>query len=200
MTQCHSDDTRDPYTIRLATSGLLFNPWQPNLDLVTGTDIAIGLGNLCRFGGQICDVDAYQPLFSSVKARFYSVAQHCVVGLDLIPADETRLRVLWVLHDAPEALGFVDVPRPVKRHPGMQAYREAEERLMYAVWREIGGITPNVAEVDAVKAIDDQMLQFEQAHLFGSGDDVELWEPAYAARKLQRSIGQAILANQGRTS
>lgn len=192
MTISLSDETRDPYTIRLATSGLLFNPWAPNLDLVTRADIAIGLGNLCRFGGQICDVVTH-------AARFYSVAQHCVAGLELISADETRLRLLWVLHDAPEALGFVDVPRPVKRHPSMQAYREAEERMLYAVWREIGGIVPTVEEVDAVKAVDDQMLAFEQAHLFGSGDEVELWEPAYAARKLQRAIGQAAAACEDRT-
>lgn len=174
----------DPHAVRLAGSGLLFNPWEPEPEIwkVLPLDIGIGLGNLCRFGGQIFSR-------ASGESRFYSVAQHCVQGLAWIPESDRRLRLLWLLHDAPEALGFVDVPRPVKQHPSMQAYREAEERLQMAVWRQLGGITPTVTEIDAIKDLDDRMLAKEQAMLKNTSN-FALWMPHQSTREFMAAIGE----------
>jgi len=76
-------------------------------------DIAHALSLLCRYGGHI--------------DRFYSVAEHCVLMSQAVPAQHA---LAALLHDATEAY-VVDVPRPLKRQ--LAGYREIEA----AVWSAI---------------------------------------------------------------
>jgi hypothetical protein len=101
-------------------SGGRFWPMDPRPSEVNIEDIAHTLSNQCRFSGHV--------------SEFYSVAQHSVlVSLWCDPAD-----ALWgLLHDASEAY-LIDVPRPIKRLPEMQAYRAAEDAVMECVRERFG--------------------------------------------------------------
>lgn len=90
-----------PNTIQ-ALSGALIHLDDPRASELSCTDIAHGLANTCRFGGQC--------------SEFYSVAQHAVFVRDLVLTHEecTLDRVRAALHhDDPEAF-LGDVPSPLK--------------------------------------------------------------------------------------
>ena len=70
-------------------------PW-----MFTIRDIAVGLGNVCRFSGQV--------------RRFYSVAEHSVLVSDLLGVmGRADLRFPGLMHDGSEAY-IADVIAPVK--------------------------------------------------------------------------------------
>lgn len=66
-----------------------------------------------------------------------------------------------LLHDASEAY-LIDVPRPIKRSPGMQAYRDAEARLEQVIAERFQLPYPLPAEI---KTADNQLLRTEQRDL-----------------------------------
>lgn len=88
----------------LTRSGRKFDLANPTADMVDPTDIAHSLSMQCRFNGH--------------TRAFYSVAQHCYLVADLVPA-EHQLPAL--LHDATEAY-VGDLVRPLKE--GMRAFAE----------------------------------------------------------------------------
>jgi uncharacterized protein len=85
------------------------------------SDLIHALPNLCRFTGHC--------------REFYSVAQHLVLvsieaeriarAAGLGDVDATLAARWGALHDAAEVY-FHDLPRPLKRHPALKFYREAE--------------------------------------------------------------------------
>lgn len=73
-----------------------------NVNFIDLNDIAIGLGNMCRFNGQ-CD-------------KFYSVAEHSLLVADLIKHifnKGVKIEFAGLLHDASEAY-LHDMIRPVQ--------------------------------------------------------------------------------------
>jgi 5'-deoxynucleotidase YfbR-like HD superfamily hydrolase len=101
-------------------SGVLFDPFDPDLELINIGDIAHALSHQCRFSGH--------------TSHFYSVALHSILMSHYCDPQDA----LWgLLHDASEAY-LVDLPSPLKRHPEMEAYREAERLVMEAVAVKFG--------------------------------------------------------------
>ena len=91
-------------------SGKAFYPLRPRRDDLFLSDIAHGLSNLCRYGGQC--------------RTFYSVAEHSILLSYAVPPSLAR----WALmHDASEAY-LIDVPKPIK--PFLPQYKQAEHVLM----------------------------------------------------------------------
>ena len=86
-------------------SGRKFDLANPNADMVDPTDIAHSLSMQCRFNGH--------------TSSFYSVAQHCCLVADLVPAEH---QLAALLHDATEAY-VGDMVRPLKE--GMRDYANA---------------------------------------------------------------------------
>lgn len=80
-------------------NGCLFDPVNPDEDLMTPEAIATALSNNCRFGGQV--------------REFYSIAQHSVHVAVLAPKDMAAQRAA-IMHDADEAFGLPDMISPVK--------------------------------------------------------------------------------------
>lgn len=97
-----------------------FWPLDPRADEIHLLDVAAGLANECRFGGQ-CQI-------------FYSVAEHSVLiamyAIKEMGVSARDARAL-LFHDASEGLGLKDIPRPVKVF--LPGYKEIEHRVMLAV-------------------------------------------------------------------
>jgi hypothetical protein len=129
---------------RLQTfSGVAFWPLDPRPEEITLVDIATGLSNMCRFGGQLDE--------------FYSVAQHSVLVASSLPH---HLRAQGLLHDATKAY-LVDVPRPIKRH--LVNYVAIECRLAACIGDRFG---IELCELDPlVKTADEHALATEKRDL-----------------------------------
>lgn len=130
------NDTIDTYT------GKLYNIHTPASDTVCIQDIAHALSLICRYGGHC--------------KRFYSVAEHCVLGTKFLPS--VRERQIYLLHDASEAyLG--DVVTPLKRMlPDYVKYEKACSDIIYTA---LIGRVPTAAEYETSRAIDQRMLLAE---------------------------------------
>lgn len=135
---------------RLITGHLidLANPDFSNMsahDLVDA--ITTGLDNTCRFGGQL--------------KRHYSVLSHSVAGAYLARdrGYSQRIEILFLLHDASEALGLGDVVSPLKAL--LPTYQTLEKLMMAAIYRRLGILPPSEVEEDIIKKLDYDMLQAE---------------------------------------
>lgn len=145
--------------------GLAFDLAVPERSMVDVADVAHALGNICRYTGH--------------TRRFYSVAQHCVLGARAIitgSVERTELARLTVpqkllalqvlCHDAHEAY-VGDVSSPLKwaiDHRG-PASRPVDKRVQ-AVVLEALGVRPVFA--NEVKEADIRMLMTEKAQLLGT--------------------------------
>jgi uncharacterized protein len=114
-------------------TGKRFYPLAPRAEDVDIIDIAHHLSNICRYTGAV--------------RKFYSVAQHCVLGSYICPSDPFH----FLMHDSGEAY-LLDLPRPVKHDPSFQEYRDAEKRLEGVILPYFGIIDPDmppeVARID----------------------------------------------------
>lgn len=100
-------------------TGKLVCPLALEPDDVCITDVTHALAYQCRFAGHL--------------KFFYSIGEHSVRVSRLVETWGRRDLALWgLLHDASEAY-LVDLPAPIKHHPTMLAYRQAEKRAMRAV-------------------------------------------------------------------
>jgi hypothetical protein len=125
-------------------TGKQFYPLNPRIDDICIEDIAHGLSNICRFTGQV--------------STFYSVAEHSCRAT--MATKEKWLRLALLLHDASEAY-LCDISRPVKHHPDMAFYREAEKCLQAMIGQKFG-----VEFSDPlIHEIDDRMLMTERRDL-----------------------------------
>lgn len=126
-------------------TGQKVNLYDPDPDTIKLTDIAHGLSNICRWGGQ--------------ASMFYSVAQHSVMVSKMCKT----YPMLGLFHDASEAyLG--DICRPLKRSPSFNHFRELEQNLLSVIQLKFCGTNIEVAEV---KEADEQALVMEAEQLMG---------------------------------
>lgn len=126
----------------LTYTGRQFWPMDPDPDDVDPTDIAHALAHLCRYNGHV--------------ARFYSVAEHCL----LLSHAVAPRNALWaLLHDATEAY-VGDMIRPLKWH--IPDFSRVEDGVMDSIAQRFGLAGPMPAEV---KAADSRILLDERAAL-----------------------------------
>lgn len=119
-------------------------------------DVASGLSNQTRFNGQL--------------SAPYSIAQHCVMGAELLPKD---LQLVFLTHELGECLlpecttplkGALLVQVPWADHP--VTWRALEDRHTIAILRALGLSIP-LSEYyrPEVKAMDGYMLAWEARDL-----------------------------------
>lgn len=139
----------------LLSNGRYYNFRHPDPAVVTIEVIAHSLSHMCRFSGHV--------------SRFYSVAEHCWRCSFIGPVEEALERLM---HDAAESL-VVDMPTPLKRMAGMDAYREADHTAERVIARRFGLTYP---WPESVKTADLVMLATEKRDLMPKPiDDQTPW-------------------------
>ena len=149
-----------PYTMQTAT-GRVIDPLKMTADDVEPRDIAIALGNICRYGGH---------------CRFMSVAEHSVNAYKWVRDHHPEVGLAGLLaalfHDAHEAyLG--DIVTPLKRRPDYDFMAEWAFNVDRAIATRIG-IDPAWFDHPVVKAADRAVTLEELQHRAGN------WAPATA--------------------
>ncbi len=153
----------------LTYTGKIVTPFDMKPEMLDIRDIAKSLSMQARFLGHTQD--------------FYSVAQHCYEGamymIDGLYTPGPRLAFL--LHDAAEAY-MCDIPSPIKHHPVMKGYHDAQDRLQEII-NEKFGVT-RWAENAIIKEVDSRMLSTEKRDIRQTDDKwpVERDFPPYERR------------------
>ena len=124
----------------------MFDPLNPDTELIDIVDIAHALSMLCRANGHF--------------RSFYSVGQH---SINCMREAKTRgysekVQLACLLHDASEAY-LSDVTRPVKKE--LPKYLEIEKPLQDAIWDKYLEEPLTQEEYDRVFEIDDAILYHE---------------------------------------
>lgn len=124
----------------------MFDPVNPDPDLIDIVDIAHALSMLCRANGHF--------------RSFYSVGQHSINCMREAKARgySEKVQLACLLHDASEAY-LSDVTRPVKKE--LSRYLEIEKPLQEAIWGKYLEETVTQEEYDLVFEIDDAVLYHE---------------------------------------
>ncbi len=115
-------------------------------------DIAHALSLTCRFGGQC--------------RSFYSVAEHSIRMVDIVPQE---YKLLALLHDASEAY-LPDLPRPMKAT--LPDFITMERFILVAIWDKFG--VKWFDNLDKIKEADNILLATEARDLMPNTED---WAP-----------------------
>lgn len=137
----------------MTCSHKMFDPLNPETELIDIADIAHSLSMLCRANGH----------FQS----FYSVGMHCInCAREAIARGYSRkVQLACLLHDGSEAY-LSDVTRPVKEE--IPRYKEIEEPLQDVIWQLFLGEVLTEEEYRQVFKIDDDILENEFPALMGA--------------------------------
>lgn len=155
-------------------TGNMINIIDPAQEDISVYDIAHGLSNQCRYGGQCkfrYSVAEHSLIVSQIAGWYY--AKKFI--LDLLSVEEIMLMAL--LHDASETY-LVDIPTPVKKN--LSNYSEIETKLMNAILEKL--MPPHFTIVDfhafpyAIKFGDIMALKIEANKLMKSKGHGEGWK------------------------
>jgi len=136
-------------------SGLKVDLEHPTAKMISATDIATALSNICRFSGHV--------------RQFYSVAQHCVLCAEQLQED--NLKLIALLHDAQEAY-ISDIPTPVKEL--IDGDLSWLEFCLQGAIDEKFNSHPTAGQISAVLDVDERMLITEAIALRGKRFDCYL--------------------------
>jgi 5'-deoxynucleotidase YfbR-like HD superfamily hydrolase len=128
-------------------SGIKFYYNDIKLEYINIVDIAHAIAMQARCNGH--------------TERFYGIAEHCLNVSEIVP-DYLKLPAL--LHDAAEAY-VGDLVGPVKYQPGLERYREIEDRITGAIYKKFD-ITVSAEDRKIIKLADLRMLKTEGLQLF----------------------------------
>jgi len=162
-------------------SGVLFNPFDPDPELVSLHDIAHALSMVCRYAGH-CH-------------RFYSVAEHASYVSDcaLERYGDHELALAALHHDDGEAyLG--DMPRPYKRLFGTARY---EEPILRIVHEKLGLNDPEYYH-ERIKECDNAVLRAEVEQIASRPEDAFQWFESTNLGDFERWEGNILGVDPGR--
>ncbi|WP_025140902.1 hypothetical protein [Achromobacter sp. DH1f] len=140
--------TRSRYPLDFA------NPDPRHVDIV---DIALGLSKECRWNGQL------------PADEFLSVAQHCVMASELLPAE---LQFEGLLHDGEEAY-VRDLASPVKAL--LPQYVELAAGITLAIRTRFD--LPPHHHSPQIKVVDTELQALEERAIFHGERTFEFWTP-----------------------
>ena len=137
----------------MTCSHKMFDPLNPEVELIDIHDIAHSLSMLCRANGHF--------------RSFYSVGMHSVncCREAIARGYSVKVQLACLLHDGSEAY-LSDVTRPVKEE--IPRYREIEDPLQDVIWQKFLGEALTEEEYRQVFEIDDDILENEFPALMGA--------------------------------
>lgn len=135
-------------------TGKLFNPLEPNENLICIEDIAHSLSSKCRFTGH-----SVLPI---------SIAEHCLRVESLADPEH---KLLALLHDSTEAY-LPDVASPLKPEclfrcdDGIKSFHQVEDALFDKIWNKLGvGYKDRGSLVlPRIKKWDEQTYEWEESN------------------------------------
>jgi hypothetical protein len=142
----------------LTYMGHKFYVTDPKPEQIDIRDIIHATANITRFTGH-------------TRHKFYTVGEH--MGYASYMAEmlgySKRVQLIALLHDASEAY-CNDINRPLKQT--LPQYKEAEDRIMNAIWDKFLDYPPTEEEYHIVKKIDNTLLLMEMEQLMYRTDDL----------------------------
>lgn len=139
----------------------VLRPFSPNSSEWDTESVAHSLSLLNRFVGHV--------------KHPYSVATHSLLVYQIIeqfhrnedPVIQAELQLAALIHDASESW-FGDSASPIKNHPNMYLFRQAEHNLMLDIfiWHSIN-VTPSL--IDLISNVDRRICCTEATYLFKDG-------------------------------
>ena len=160
--QLHGRDVRDAFEVMNG----FFWPLEPLPHEVDYRDIARGISQECRFGGQ--------------TPYFYSVAWHSVAVSYVVPE---HLQKWGLMHDAAEAY-LSDIPRIIKKLPPFEFIKKAEADLLKVVALRFE-MNP-ILEPPELKPYDVEMSHTEMLVMYGDLGEAKLRACGYDTEYLDR--------------
>ena len=163
-------------------SGKRLHPLDPRPEEITIEDIAHGLANTCRYGGQ-CQF-------------YYSVGTHSLYVSRELADHGPEMQLYGLFHDAAEAY-ITDIPRPLKRE--LDGYDGIEQDILSAVWDHLSLSRPSPEQWQTVMNADDRLFYYESETLLAEFDpptvpslpyDLEPCEPETVRRKFEQRATQ----------
>lgn len=136
-------------------SGQVFDPNDLRPEAFRIEDIAHALGMLCRYCGHV--------------KRFYSIAEHCVIGSRQAASE---LKMHFLIHDASEAY-VSDLVSPIKVL--LPEYKVIEKKIELVIYEALEIKPPTAKEQRLVKIIDLGMLSTEQLQLLPPPPQARVW-------------------------
>ena len=137
------------------------NPMESTFSL---ENIAVALGNTCRYGGHLKDYDPKPPRVPTrvmilnqqvpdvkeVHSIFYSVAEHSVLGAKYhLSRGETTKAKLFLLHDAAEPFIGGDIPTPIKNQlPILKEWEKECQKLILDRYNLLSHSFDEIKETD----------------------------------------------------
>jgi hypothetical protein len=155
-------------------SGIKFSIFDPKPEQIYIQDIAHGLSYNSHFGGQ--------------TPEFFSITQHCLLVVSLLPKDaDIELKLMALMHDAAEAY-IGDMIKPLKVH--FPKFKEIEDRIMEAIAAKFG---LNLDYMKDVKEYDIKAQEIEYRAFYEKSIDMDYLCPDAALHTFIRKF--AILIN-----
>lgn len=150
-----------------AYRGRKFWPLDPRVEDVDMVGVAHALSQICRFNGH--------------TNKFWSIAQHSILVAEILKsymgyADDYRIRLLGLLHDASEAY-ISDLLRPFKQE--VNGYKEIEANVEKVILECCGIFNANETEWGIVKRADNYALALEATELVEADEEwnvLNFWE------------------------
>jgi len=135
-------------------SGKVINLLDPKPEEINIEDIARGLAYNCHFGGH--------------TPKFFSIAQHCLMVVQMMKEDNcsTELMMAGLLHDAAEAyLG--DVVKPLKVE--LDRYQEIENKMLSVIFEKYN---INYSNMPLIKIYDIEVQKMEFFTFYKGGNEI----------------------------
>lgn len=137
----------------MISDGTFHDVYNLRAEAFTLENIAISLGNVCRWGGHLgrryTSNEKSRNVVPTFKSNFYSVAEHSVLGARYhLSRNEDDLARLFLMHDAGEPFVGGDIVTPLKMELPLVIDWESDILAMLTDAYSLKGLFSGIKETD----------------------------------------------------